>query len=198
MESNMDNQQIPDMNAGHAALGLPPNTETLEEQCLEFGQALGLDRAVSVEVLEAALRDETYAHHLLASRRSPSMLKYLLAHPPKQKSSVAENPRFSNIDLAKRAAKALLRWGAVGFSVVDQTTLERRRAACSSCPHLIDPPDMLVYELAGIGEEQKICGLCGCSVRKKMKVPTESCPDHHPEMTGMNRWGEPWQEQQEK
>jgi len=165
--------------------------QATEEKCLEFARTLGMEQPVSVAVLEAALRDETYARNLLTSRRSPALLKHLLAHPPKPRQPESATPQFSNAELAKRAAAALLRWGAVGFSVVDKATLERRRAACLSCPHLTGPPDKLIYKLTLPNESDMICGLCGCNVRKKMKLPTESCPASNPEAHGMSRWGEP-------
>jgi hypothetical protein len=169
------------------------DAQTLEESCMEFARTLGLERPVSPHVLEAALRDETYARHLLTSRRSPTMLEYLLTHPPKPRASAAEPPEFSQVDLAKRAAAALLRWGMVGFTVVDKETLERRRAACMSCPNLTAAPGKLIYKLTLADESDMICGLCGCSVRKKMKLSSESCPAPHPEVHGMSRWGEPRQ-----
>lgn len=188
----MENQQILDSNFAPVL----PETDgnSLEQKCLEFAQTLGLDQPVSVQVLEAALRDETYAHNLLVGRRSPAMMKVLLANPPKQKSAPSNQPQFSNVELIQKAATALLRWGKVGFSVVDQATLERRRTACMSCPNLSAPPEKLVYKLAQIDDSEKICSLCGCNVRKKVKLPSEFCPDRHPEQAGLNRWGEAWKE----
>ncbi|HXD31432.1 MAG TPA: hypothetical protein VN643_09960 [Pyrinomonadaceae bacterium] len=187
----MQNQQT--LNPDSKSVEVSPRVDDdLEEKCLELGLTLGLDEPVSVQVLEAALRDEVYSHNLLASRRNPVMLKYLLANPPKARATGGEPPQFSNVELVKRAASALLRWGKVGFTVVDQPTLERRRSACLSCPHMIDPPDKLLYKLTATDESQKICDLCGCSVRKKIRLTSESCPGRHPEQEGLSRWGEPW------
>lgn len=187
MESNMENQQTFE----NKQIPFEGDEENLEGKCLEFAETLGLDEPVSVAVLEAAISDESYAHNLMTSRRSPVMLQYLLANPPKPRATAGQQ-RFSNTELVKKAATAILKWGKVGFTVVDQDTLERRRAACFSCSHLIDPPDQVVYRLTGADESQKICELCGCNVRKKIKLPTESCPDRHPDQASMNRWGEPW------
>ncbi len=187
----MQNQQTLNTDSESAEVSLRADND-LEEKCLELGLTLGLDEPVSVRVLEAALRDEIYSHNLLASRRNPVMLKFLLANPTKPPATGGAAPQFSNVELVRRAASALLRWGKVGFTVVAQPRLERRRAACLSCPHMIEPPDQLLYKLTGTDESQKICDLCGCSVRKKIRRTSESCPGRHPEQEGLNRWGEPW------
>lgn len=189
---DVEHQPAPALNSEDGQMSLAAEEGSLEQQCLEFAQTLGLGQAVPRQVLEAALRDETYAHNLLASRRSPPMLRHLLANPPKQRSDGVQSPQFSNAELVRKAALALVRWGAVGFSTVDKVTLERRRAACLSCPNLADPPDKLVYKLAAIESNQKICALCGCNVWKKTKLPTESCPASDLEHAGISRWGDPW------
>jgi hypothetical protein len=185
----MENQTT--INEPRGSAPTPPDAQALEESCMDFALTLGLERPVSAQVLEAALRDETYARHLLTSRRNPTMLTYLLAHPPKPRASAAAPPKFSDVELVKRAATALLRWGKVGFTVVGKETLERRRAACMSCPNLTAAPGKLIYKLTLADESDMICGLCGCGVRKKMKLSSESCPAPHSELPGMSRWGEP-------
>ena len=188
----MQNQQTLNADSEHAEVPLGADEDSLEEKCLQLGLTLGLDEPVSVQVLEAALRDEVYSHNLLASRRNSVMLKFLLANPPKPSATDGGPAQLSNVELVRRAASALLRRGKVGFTVVDQSTLQRRRAACLSCPHLVEPPDKLLYQLTGTDESRKICELCGCNVRKKIRLTSESCPGPHPEQEGLNRWGEPW------
>lgn len=192
MENTMEDQQLLETKSDSVGVR-SEEADTLQQKCLEFAQTLGLQEPVSVQVLEAAVRDETYARNLLASRRTPSTLTFLLARPPRPRSPNSAPRQHANGELIRRAAVALLRWGKVGFSVVDRATLERRRAACLSCDHLIDPPDRLVYQLAAAADNKKICDLCGCSAWKKTKLPTESCPVRHPDRDSMSRWGEPWQ-----
>jgi hypothetical protein len=191
MKLDVENRP-PELNSEGGQMSFAAAEGSLEQQCLEFAQTLGLEQAVSRQVLEAALRDETYAHNLLASRRSPPMLKHLLANPPKPRIADARSPQLSNAELVRKAALALMRWGAVGFSTVDKVTLDRRRAACMSCPNLADPPDKLLYKLTAPDGSQKICSLCGCNVWKKTKLPTESCPASDLEHAGISRWGDPW------
>ena len=97
-----------------------------------------------------------------------------------------------------KAAAAMLRWGKAGFSTVDSETLERRESACLGCPNL-DPASAVqkmvlvgaVTDKVGSRLGGKVCNLCGCVVHKKIRLPTEACPDTHPVKSGLTRWDEP-------
>lgn len=181
---------------------------TIEEGRKEFATILGLDEPVSAEVLLAALADETYAHNLLVSRKEPAFLKHLLAHPPGSPAttpatdSSAEVIETSNLELIGRAGKALFNWGKVGFAVVDDETLKRREDACLSCPNLEEPQKLLQKLVGSAASPDKIgrrtgaktCRLCGCNTSKKIRLPSERCPDKHPVSEGLTRWGEPFLE----
>lgn len=171
----------------------------MEEKCLEFAQILGLNQSVSPEVLQAAIENDDYAHNLLVCRKDPTFLNYLLANPPKPSSPASTQIEKSNLELAEKASQALLRWAKTGFSVVDDETLERRENACLTCPNLSDPqklvqkliPSKQVTQKVGQRTGNKVCNLCGCNVSKKIRIPSESCPDKHPTAVGMTRWEEP-------
>ncbi len=171
----------------------------LEEKCFEFGKVLGLENAVSREVLVSALEDKTYAHNLLVSRKQPAFLNHLLANPPKLKVVEPVAEEISNIVLVGKVAKALVRWSKTGFSIVDDETLEKRETACLECSNL-QSPQKLIQKMAAskkvsdkIGSRilDKSCSLCGCNAGRKIRLPSESCPDTHPDLAGMTRWGEP-------
>ncbi|NIK68670.1 hypothetical protein [Paenibacillus sp. BK720] len=178
-------------------------TGTIEEQCRQFGSILGLDGPVSEEVLFAAVHDPSYAHNLLSARRSEMFLNYLLSNPPKvdsaseaetEATSAEGNP--SNMELAKKVGHALWKWAKAGFATVEDEIYRKRMDACTVCPHSQSKPDKLLYNAlsksaASDGTAEKICGKCGCVLSKKTKLPTESCPDNHPELAGMTRWEEP-------
>jgi hypothetical protein len=157
--------------------------DDLLPQRTQLAATLGLEQPVPLPVLEAALRDDAYAHNLLASRRTPAMLQILLANPPRPRTA---GPRFSSAELVGRAAIAMARWARTGFSVVDEATLKRRRDACLSCPNLSEAPDRLLYRLT----PGQICKLCGCKVQDKTRLPTEACPERDPERSELSRWGE--------
>lgn len=184
-------------------------TGTIEEQCRQFGSILGLNGPVSEEVLFAAVHDPSYAHNLLSARRSEMFLNYLLSNPPKvevpreiETATVSETAdgqaaSHSNIELAKKAGQALWKWAKAGFAAVEEDVYRKRMNACMACPHSQSKPDKLLYSAlskstsANDGMAEKICGKCGCVLSKKTKLPTESCPDNHPELAGMTRWEEP-------
>jgi hypothetical protein len=159
--------------------------EELRQERLDFARSLGLKAPVSLAVLQAAMQDESYAHNLRVSSRTPALLKMLLAKPPDVR---AAGVRFTNAQLAGKALEAVGRWAKSGFSVVDAATLQRRREACDACPRRSPAPDQLAYKLTpGAGD---VCAMCGCRIDAKIRLPSESCPDRHPTREGLTRWGE--------
>ncbi|WP_338551342.1 hypothetical protein [Paenibacillus sp. KS-LC4] len=103
----------------------------------------------------------------------------------------------SNADLAKKAGQALWKWARAGFATVEDDVYHKRMSACMTCPHIQNKPNKLLYNAlsattsVAADAAEKICGKCGCVLSKKTKLPTESCPDDHPELVGMTRWEEP-------
>ncbi|MGZ8157191.1 MAG: hypothetical protein ACXWT1_02240 [Methylobacter sp.] len=181
------------------------SNEDIDSQCKQLGQILGLDAPVSQAVFLAALEDEDYARNLLVASRSAEFLNVLLANPPdvaiKGKDTIAGGD-FSNGELIRKAAKALSNWAKTGFSIVTNDTLEIREDACLSCSNLINPSKILQKIIpksknrtSKVGERtgNRVCKLCGCNVSKKIRLPSESCPDQHPDNKEQNRWGEVYQ-----
>lgn len=105
----------------------------------------------------------------------------------------------ANLELVKRAGRALWRWSKTGFATVDDETLARREEGCLACPHLGDPERVLqkmvpagrVTGKTGERTGKRVCKLCGCNVGKKIRLASESCADEHPLKAGLTRWGEP-------
>lgn len=167
--------------------------ETFAEKCLTFGYVLGLEAAVPENVLVAALEDAAYAKSLLMHRGSAHMYD-LLNNPPQKLSNISPS------SLISKAGKALLQWGLSGFPTVSKATLKRREDACLACPNLTASVSVLqkITASSAISNEigrrtgNKACGLCGCVVRNKMRLETETCPEEMKETPGLNRWGEPF------
>lgn len=173
--------------------------DTFDEQCKKFGELLRLGKPVTSEVLISALHNEEYAKNLVANKRSPLILRKLLNNPPEVRSNHKPEHHFTNAELISNAAKAMIKWSKTGFTKVDMETLERRENACLSCPNLVDP-EMLIQKMISIpivsneiGERtgRHVCDLCGCHLKKKIKVISEVCPDEHPTKEGYTRWDEP-------
>jgi hypothetical protein len=171
---------------------------TLEQRLAAFGDILELGEPVSPQVLFAALQDSTYARNLLVSRRSPPHLHYLLSNPPAVDIPDQHMRMPSNGELVKSAATALFKWAKTGFSTVDEATLERRENACLNCPHLVAATRILQKIVPSgktsteIGRRtgDKVCDLCGCSLKRKMRLTSESCPGKDPDRPEFTRWGE--------
>ncbi|SEW52791.1 hypothetical protein [Chitinophaga arvensicola] len=166
----------------------------LMEQRSQLAEILGLEGPVSEEVLKAAVGNESYARNLLLSKENPQMLETLLNKPGRQGTQ-----EFSHATLIRKAATALLRWGKTGFAIVNADVLEQREDACLSCHHLRDPkgtlqqivPSAQGKDKPGYRTGKKVCDLCGCNIANKIRLPSEFCPDVHPEDHQHTRWGEP-------
>ncbi|HTD21424.1 MAG TPA: hypothetical protein VK738_02150 [Terriglobales bacterium] len=162
---------------------------SLSQQCEELGRILGLDGPVRKEVLKAAIEDSAYANNLLVCRGNQEFLKVLLSKPQARQPS--EN---SGMELIRKGAEALLRWGCTGFSVVSDEIFRERLSACVECPHLSSPREgnRLLYMIAGAASKDRaVCSRCGCVVARKARLTSESCPEPHPSVPGLSRWNEP-------
>jgi len=102
------------------------------------------------------------------------------------------DPKLSNSRLALYAGRALWNWSKAGFATVDEETFQRRIGICLVCPNMMRAPKRLAYQLADDGEtDARICVLCECSISRKARWASESCPEQDPSHPDVNRWGEP-------
>lgn len=178
-------------------------TDSFDDLCLRFGNFLGIGKAVPPKVLLRAIEDPVFANDLIVSRNTPGFLQPLFDDPKTAQFDTQKEENQpkgkTNGQLLSKAAKAFVNWGKAGFTSVDEATLERRENACLSCPNLTAPEKTLQKLVAtkldaeriGRRTGDKTCTLCGCNISRKIRLPSESCPDAHPAMAGMNRWGEP-------
>ncbi|MDA0631860.1 hypothetical protein OUY22_00385 [Nonomuraea sp. MCN248] len=164
-------------------------TEQIRERLSELlGPGAG---EISDDVVLAVVDDPLYLHHLLISRQTPAFLRLLLDSPP-ETAGASPVPR-SAAKLSRQAASSFWKWAKSGFEFVPDEQYERRLAACRQCPHLTDPPQSKLYDVATVarrGDDRKICDLCGCVVASKARIPSETCPDPRPGRGDVNRWGE--------
>ena len=165
--------------------------ETFAEKCQTFAYVLGLEKPVPEDVLIAALGDPNYAKRLLMSRGEAHMYD-LLNNPPEKLAKI------STASLISKAGKALLQWGISGFPTVSKEVLTQRENACLACPNLVESTLALqrmtasskITTEAGHRTGTKSCALCGCVIRNKIRLHTETCPQEVAETPGLNRWGE--------
>lgn len=171
---------------------------TVTDLRARLGRALGLAGPAPDEVFRRAVDDPAFAADLLACRGTPGFLRALF-DAPATRAYVTSATEAGNRELVARAAGAFVRWGRAGFSTVDEEVLARREAACLSCPQLSEPT-VAVQRLVPAGKEsdrlgsrtgRRVCALCGCTVSRKMRLPTESCPGRDPLNPALTRWGEP-------
>lgn len=169
--------------------------DTFEDKMLAFADLLGIKSALPENVLIAAMDNPTYARNLLNNRGNTNQLYDLINNPPQ---TATNNHSFSNTELISKAGKALLKWGFAGFATVSEETLKRREDACLGCKNLVAPTRMLQRFSASsiisneIGKRtgNKTCSACGCVVKNKMRLATDTCPVENPDSPGLNLWGE--------
>ncbi|HTL82942.1 MAG TPA: hypothetical protein VL651_14610 [Bacteroidia bacterium] len=168
--------------------------ETIGDRCRTFAYMLGLDEPVPERVLTAAIENTGYMRRLLASTNNIPALYDLLNNPP---SPVVRNS-FSNSELIAKAGKALMKWAVSGFPTVSKEQLKKREDACLSCPNLSEATHSIqrfsasadVTEKVGWRTGNRACASCGCVVHNKIRLATESCPEHISGNENINRWGE--------
>lgn len=149
---------------------------------------------MSVPVLEAALADSLYAHHLFSAATHPQFLEVLLRTPPAT-SAVATFREMPMRQQMLQAIDALGRWAKMGFRLADESTVARRLTACAACPHRRGGPTPnslaeLVRRL-GLASGADTCGVCGCLLNSKARLSSEQCPEADPQHPSLTRWGEP-------
>ncbi len=159
----------------------------------ELGNLLGLDTPVSSAVLRRAREDDKFASYLMMSRNSIETLNLFLNTPKNKEYEIsATGIEHTNLDLAKRATKAIFDWGKSGFQKVDQETFDTRFSNCEQCEYLKEAPDKLAYQVTLVRKSSnKICSACGCTASKKAWLATESCPVEDPLHAGYNLWEQP-------
>lgn len=174
--------------------------QSWQVQLMELGTLLEWDQNIPDAALRRALADERYAQYLFSVRGKSDLLQQLLNHPENAKYQDAP-PKVKaqgNFELVGKATKALMKWGRSGFKFADSEVLEQRENACLNCEHLMSPQTMLqrlvtsgkTKDELGKRAGDSVCGLCGCGIANKIKLPTESCPAAHAEKSGYSRWDE--------
>ncbi|WP_318212959.1 MULTISPECIES: hypothetical protein [unclassified Streptomyces] len=146
-----------------------------EESPASIARQLGIPpQRLTESVLTRITEDPFYLHHLEMCRTDPMMLDLLLGPETAEPAPSA----IRTGELLSRASVAMARWAASGFGRVSDEVHEKRMDACRGCEHLSLPSTSKLYRLTGTAAREKsVCGLCGCDVRRKTKLPTESCPD---------------------
>jgi hypothetical protein len=157
---------------------LQDESTALEDSPTTIAMKLGIPpQRLTESVLTRITEDPFYLHHLEVCRTDPMMLDLLLGPEADDGGSAA----IRTGELLSRASIAMARWAASGFGRVSDDVYEQRMAACQGCEHLSLPSASKLYRLTGTAREKTVCGLCGCDVRRKSRLPTEKCPD--------GRWG---------
>jgi hypothetical protein len=82
-------------------------------------------------------------------------------------------------------------WMADGFNVVSPERFEQRLLVCGNCPFYQEAGNGLLYDIARkLTGASPVCGKCGCTIFKKAKIASLSCPVEDPQRPGYTLWGD--------
>lgn len=161
---------------------------------IALGALLGLDDAVSDQVLARARADDHFAGYLLRTRGHDQLLKKLMTSQKTMQYSVSiplPEENHSAKSLLKKVGIATWRWAASGFKRTAPEQLKVRLDACFNCPELRSPPKSMLYKVAMVASsDPRICNRCGCMASRKAIMATENCPVEDDFRPGLSLWGE--------
>lgn len=134
------------------------------------------------------IEDPLYLHHLLVVKDDDELLAVLLRSVNMKNDLQAPALGQQNkLELVQTAIGALAGWAKDSFRLTPNEESQRRLSICQSCPHRKTIPVRGIYKLLSSHEEEDVCNLCGCLIRRKVALNSEICPDveyHH----GRGRW----------
>ncbi|WP_421798950.1 hypothetical protein [Haliscomenobacter sp.] len=94
-------------------------------------------------------------------------------------------------ELVLGGLKAFWGWMADGFNIVSPERFKKRLLVCYNCPFFQDAGEGLLYDLARkVMGTSPVCGKCGCTIFKKAKIASLSCPLEDPQRPGYTLWGD--------
>lgn len=156
----------------------------------QIRSALG-DTKVPEPVLERAIHDPLYLHHLLQVKDSRSLLEKLIYEVMEAPSTVSRGIRQPNIKEIASATQSILSAAAIPSLRTSDNDLKLRLDACYSCSKRVSAPNQGLYKISKIVMGSDICRLCGCHIETKARLLRERCPAPDETNSGFNRWGQP-------
>lgn len=149
------------------------------------------DAKVPEPILERAIHDPLYLHHLLQVKDSQSLLEKLIHEVMEAPSTTYTGIRQPSIKDIANATKAILSAAAIPSLRTSDTELKLRLDACYSCSNRVNAPNQGFYKISKIAMGSEICRLCGCHIESKARLERERCPAIDKTNLGFNRWGQP-------
>src|SRR5690554_2260667 len=133
------------------------------------------DFIIPKHILERAKVDSTLRRNLFVCRNDKVLLQRVVekyqAHPENLKEE-----DLSSLHILGNFSKAMVQWAADGFAKVDDEVYQKRLSICISCPHLVKQPNRFTLVNLVANRSESICSLCGCPIRRKAALPSETCP----------------------
>lgn len=138
-------------------------------------------------LVELANKDDEIRRKLLTVKEDPEFLGVFIEQMSKR---LPEEGQQSIVKLGAKAATALSKWAAAGFSRAPKDVIDKRLTACRACPKLVNSISgqawMFVPE-----NQREFCSMCGCPISRKASIVSEECPLPLSSDSVISRWGEP-------
>lgn len=126
-----------------------------------------------VHVIENAINDPLYLHHLVSCKSDIFML-HILFKEAIQSTHKVNVKELNKSKIFRHATSSAIKWLSFGAKFTDEVEYQKRRQACFSCPNISIAPKYKLYRLL---KTHYVCRLCGCDIDRKAKLDTEACPD---------------------
>lgn len=166
------------------------STDEKERIVNEIRSALG-DAELPEPVLERAIHDPLYLHHLLLVKDSHSLLEKLVHEAIEVPSTISTGIRQLNIKDIANATRSILSAVAIPSLRASNNDLKIRLDACYSCDNRVSAPSQGLYRVSKMVMGNDVCRLCGCHIETKASLLRERCPAPDETNPEFNRWGQP-------
>jgi hypothetical protein len=156
---------------------------------------LGQEDHVSPVILQRIFSEPDLQKRLQTEIGTTSELKAFLEEVKQNincKDQATRPFKTTSSELVLKGLKAFWGWMADGFNVVSPEKFEKRLLVCYNCPFFQDVGEGLLYDLARkVMGASPVCAKCGCTIFKKAKIASLSCPLEDPQRPGHTLWGDP-------
>ena len=142
-----------------------------------------LQAQIRAEASTEAGIDPLLSHHLAVTSDDPELFALVLEGANASGEHLPEGTKLVSTALSRLGA-----WVGSGLRCVPSVERVRRLQICAGCPHVQTREMRGLHRLVSWQQRDAVCGLCGCIVRHKARLATETCPDRS--AGGRGRWDE--------
>ncbi len=141
-------------------------------------------------VIDHAIHDPLFLHHLLQVKNSPPLLDKLIKEVLNAPNTAYSQPRRLGLKEIANATRSILNAATSESLRSSDAVVKIRLDACYSCENRIKAPNQGIYKVSKHVLGNEVCRLCGCHIETKARLLKEQCPAPDKGNPGFNRWGQ--------